>query len=179
MPPHMSLIEKYHLSRSAFRPYDPESPVVARILAGMIASADPAFAVEHIGSPSVPGCGGKGIIDLMMLYPAGRLADARAALDRLGFQRQPHRDPFPEERPMRVGAITHAGKTYKIHVHVLAADCDEADRLRAFRDRLRADPAFRASYESCKKEIVASGPKESFEYTALKGEFIESHENGR
>ena len=40
--------------------------------------------VEHIGSTSVPGCAGKGIIDLMVLYPVGGLEHARQVLDSLG-----------------------------------------------------------------------------------------------
>jgi GrpB-like predicted nucleotidyltransferase (UPF0157 family) len=41
-----------------------------------------------VGSTSVPGCAGKGVIDLMVVYPPGHLDDTKAVLADLGFQRQ-------------------------------------------------------------------------------------------
>jgi len=43
-----------------FRAYDPAVPEIARFLCCDIETAEPALRVEHIGSTSVPGCGGKG-----------------------------------------------------------------------------------------------------------------------
>jgi GrpB-like predicted nucleotidyltransferase (UPF0157 family) len=84
-----------------------------------------ALTVEHIGSTSVPGCAGKGILDLMVLYPPGQLEDARQVLADLGFQRQTTADPFPENRPMRTGSVQYQGNTFRIHAHVLAKDSSE------------------------------------------------------
>jgi GrpB-like predicted nucleotidyltransferase (UPF0157 family) len=86
-----------------FRDYDPDSAEVARLLRDAIHSADSQLQVDHVGSTSVPGCGGKGVIDLAVLYPKGHLAPARAMLDRLGFQKQSGPEAFPEDRPMRLG----------------------------------------------------------------------------
>jgi GrpB-like predicted nucleotidyltransferase (UPF0157 family) len=106
--------------------------------------------VEHVGSTSVPGCAGKGIVDLLLVYRDGQLADARDLLDALGFQRQTGRDPFPEERPMRVGSLVHGETAFNLHVHVIAASSPEAQELRGFRDRLRADAALVAAYVAAK-----------------------------
>jgi GrpB-like predicted nucleotidyltransferase (UPF0157 family) len=43
----------------------------------MITSRFPALTVEHVGSTSVPGCSGKGVIDLMVVYPPGLLKDTK------------------------------------------------------------------------------------------------------
>jgi putative acetyltransferase len=129
--------------------------------------------VEHVGSTSVPGCAGKGIVDLMLLYPEGQLAAARQVLDALGFQRQSTRDPFPEDRPMRTGSVIHDGTTFLLHVHVIAASSPEAIELRRFRDRLRADPGLVASYVAAKKAILAAGVTDSVEYCIRKGAFVE------
>ena len=69
-----------------FHAYDPEVTEIARLLRDAIRSVGTQLQVEHVGSTSVPGCGGKGIIDLAVLYPERFLARARAALDGLGFQ---------------------------------------------------------------------------------------------
>src|SRR5687768_2196426 len=64
-----------------FRPYDPRFPEIARRVAALIEGRMPDARVEHIGSTAVEGCAGKGIVDLELLYPPGRLAAARETLD--------------------------------------------------------------------------------------------------
>jgi ubiquinone/menaquinone biosynthesis C-methylase UbiE/GrpB-like predicted nucleotidyltransferase (UPF0157 family) len=129
--------------------------------------------VEHIGSTSVPGCAGKGIVDLMLVYPDGQLAAARDVLDALGFQKQTTRDPFPEDRPMRTGSVVYDGTTFLLHVHVIATSSPEVQELRRFRDRLRADPGLMASYVAAKKAILASGVTDSVDYAIRKGDFVQ------
>jgi GrpB-like predicted nucleotidyltransferase (UPF0157 family) len=165
-------IERYEYLPADCLPPDPPAPMVAALVADLIQGAAPDTRVEHIGSTAVPGLAGKGIIDLMMLYPPGYLSQARDALDRIGFQRQRSRDPFPEERPMRVGALRREGKLYRLHVHVLAADAPEVVDLRAFRDRLRSDSPFREAYASLKRDIIARGVTDSIEYVNAKEAFI-------
>jgi len=128
--------------------------------------------VEHVGSTSVPGCAGKGVVDLMLVYPDGQLEATRDLLDALGFQRQGTRDPFPEERPMRTGSLTHEGATFNLHVHVIAASSPEVLVLRGFRDRLRADAALVAAYVAAKKAILADGCTDPIDYCYRKGEFV-------
>src|SRR5688572_15758373 len=72
-PSHLRILH-YLSSRAEFLPYDPMLADIAELLRN---------AIQTIGSTSVPGCGGKGIIDLAVLYPKGLLAGARAVLDNL------------------------------------------------------------------------------------------------
>jgi RimJ/RimL family protein N-acetyltransferase/GrpB-like predicted nucleotidyltransferase (UPF0157 family) len=166
-------IGPYEGQPAACREHDPRSAEVARSVAGLIEPHLPGGRVEHVGSTSVPGCAGKGIVDLMLVYPDGRLAAARDRLDALGFQRQAGRDPFPEDRPMRRGSWVQDGTTFLLHVHVLAASSPEVRRLRAFRDRLRADPALVADYVAAKRAILASGCTDPVDYCLRKGAFVE------
>jgi GrpB-like predicted nucleotidyltransferase (UPF0157 family) len=165
-------IDRYTDVPASIHEYDSDAPAVAQRLVDAITAAAPGLSVEHIGSTAVPDCSGKGVVDLMVLYPQGHLARAKQALDQLGFQRQSTRDPFPEDRPMRVGAVVYGSKYFRIHAHVLAADAAEAATLRAFRDRLRADAEYRAAYEACKRSILATGVTDSVAYAEAKGEFI-------
>jgi GrpB-like predicted nucleotidyltransferase (UPF0157 family) len=165
-------IEMYTDAPASYDAYDPAAPAVARLLADTITAVKPDLAVEHIGSTAVPDCAGKGVIDLLVLYQPGDLPQAKRALDRLGFQRQTTRDPFPEDRPMRVGAVAYGSKQYRVHAHVLAVISPEVAELRAFRDRLRADPAFRSAYEAYKRGVLAAGTTDSVAYAEAKGEFI-------
>jgi len=157
----------------AFRPYDPESPVVAEGLIGMMESLDDQLRVEHIGSSSVPGCGGKGYIDLLVTYPEGSLEAAKQMLATLGFQQQSNRDPFPESRPMRIAGVQHKGTVYPIHAHVVCASAQEVDDLLFFRNRLRSDESLVRAYEAEKKRILSAGVIDGVDYAERKGTFVQ------
>ncbi len=157
----------------AFQDYDARTTDVARRIADAIMAQLPGVTVEHIGSTAVPGCAGKGVVDLMLVYQPGQLGVAKELLKALGFQRQTHGHRFPETRPMRVGTLEHDGTVFRAHIHVLEAGSDEVTALRRFRDRLRADPQLVAAYVARKREILAAGVNEPADYTARKGKFIE------
>jgi GrpB-like predicted nucleotidyltransferase (UPF0157 family) len=166
------VIGPYQSRPAACHDHDPRSVEVARKVAALIEPHLPGAAVEHVGSTSVPGCAGKGIVDLMLVYPDGQLAAARDLLDALGFQRQAGRDPFPEDRPMRTGSLLHDGAAFDLHVHVIAASSPEVRQFRDFRDRLRADPALVAAYVAAKRAILAGGCTDPTDYCYRKGEFV-------
>jgi len=162
----------YEPSDAIYSPYDPRSPEVAALLAEAIRERDASISVDHIGSTSIPGCGGKGIIDLAVTYEPGGLESTRDALDALGFQRQTGRDPFPETRPMRVGSISALGGNFRIHAHVIERNGEEHRGLIGFRDTLRQGAALRSAYEQRKQQILASGVTDSLDYCEAKGSFI-------
>lgn len=163
---------RYDHPEEVYRPYDERFPAVARRVADLISERMPDARVEHIGSTAIPGCAGKGIVDLMLVYEPGRLLPARDALDGLGFQRQVGVDPFPEERPMRVGTVEHDGATYRLHVHVVVSDAPEVvDQLR-FRDRLCADPALIEEYMASKRAALSNGGVNNIDYNRAKEPFM-------
>ena len=165
-------IEPYFSRPAEFRPYHPAVAEVARLVCYAIQSVQPELRCEHIGSRSVPGCGGKGTIDLAVLYPEGFLPRARAALDGLGFQKQGGLEPLPEERPLRVGSVEHGGGSFRIHAHVVALHWQEHAELIWFRDALRAGPTLRQRYERRKKAILELGIPDSNEYCRAKGALV-------
>ncbi len=153
-------------------PYDPLAPGAAREVIRLIVAQDPSLTVEHIGSTAVPGCDGKGVLDLLVMYEPGALERTKVALANLGFQKQTGRDPWPEDRPMRVGSLEFEDKRFAIHAHVIAHGSAEALELLRFRDRLRADPDLRAAYVARKREIIRTGVADSVEYSIIKGAFV-------
>jgi GrpB-like predicted nucleotidyltransferase (UPF0157 family) len=93
-------VGKYERDAATFADYGHRAPKVAQLLIDAIQQRDPRIVVDHIGS-AVPGCRGKGVIDLAVTYNAGDLESAKAAVDALGFQKQTGREPWPETRPWR------------------------------------------------------------------------------
>lgn len=157
-----------------FHTYDPHSPEAARKVARLIGDRLPRVAVEHIGSTAVPGCGGKGVIDLMVLYPPGELETVKQGLQDLGFQRDPRPGVFSEERPMRIGTVQHQGQEFRLHVHVIVATSPEVGEKLSFRDHLRSDPTLVDAYTTTKRELIESGYLVPQEYSEAKTTFVRS-----
>ncbi len=162
----------YTESEEQYSHYDFASPHVAASLAETIVGACFEVHVEHIGSTAVTGCAGKGVIDLLVLYPPGSLEVACEALDRLGFQRQSGPDSLPETRPTRVGMVEHLGRMYRIHTHVAEAGSAAGRDLVRFRDLLRANAGLQRAYEMEKCKILVRDISHGSEYAQAKGEFI-------
>jgi GrpB-like predicted nucleotidyltransferase (UPF0157 family) len=157
----------------ALRPWNPRAPLVAARVVELISERLPDTAVEHVGSSAVPGCAGKGYLDLVISYRDDtHLGVINDALFALGFGHQRNRDPFPETRPMRIGAIDHEGEKFLLHVHVVPEGGPETVELREFRDRLRADPGLVAEYVAAKRTILDAGVRDGDDYAVKKGEFI-------
>jgi GrpB-like predicted nucleotidyltransferase (UPF0157 family) len=155
------------------RDYDARAADAARLVGTLVCEHLPQVRVEHVGSTAVPGCAGKGIVDLMIATREGQELDAvKELLDRLGFQKQTGRDPFPETRPMRTGSLVHQGETFLLHVHVIPAGAPEVDEMRFFRACLRGDPELVRAYVARKRQIIAGGVTDSLDYCKVKGEFI-------
>jgi hypothetical protein len=98
-------------------------------------------------------------------FPDGRLGGAKNCLDALGFQRQSNRDPWPEERPMRIGSVVHDGTAFLLHIHVISASSPEVVELRASADLM-------AKYVAAKKAIIATGGTDPIDCSIRKGEFV-------
>ncbi len=116
-----------------------------RIVAAL---GDTAAEVHHAGSTSVPGLAAKPVIDVVLVVadPADEAAYAPALQD-AGYVftlREPewHRHRLFKDRSPRV------------NLHVFGPGCDEVERMLAFRDHLRADPADRALYERTKRDLA-------------------------
>ncbi len=173
------VIERYPQLPACWAPYDIRFPLIAAQVTSLVRDRMPNVTVEHIGSTAVPGCGGKGVIDVMVVCAPECLERVKDLLGDLGFQPQVTRDAFPESRPMRVGALRYQGRLFRIHAHVLTTGAHEAGGLLAFRDRLRTDSALRASYEACKQTILATGAVDSVAYAEAKARFFQGVEAGR
>ena len=170
----MSIIGHYEQLAPACHEYDSKYPAAANILIALIHARDPRLIAYHVGSTSVANCAGKGVIDLLLTYPAGLLSSACTLLQELGFQSQTSRNPFPEERPMRVGSLEHQGYRYLIHAHVVSAQSPEVEEMLWFREQLEMNADLRAQYVAEKRRILLEGVADSTEYAERKGAFIQA-----
>lgn len=154
-----------------YQEYDLRAPQVAGYVIELIKSRIPSVTAEHIGSPAVPGCAGRGVIDLMILYLNEPVEPILDKLDTLGIQWVQRKNDLPDEWPKGAGAIEYEGDLFRLHIHVQPSDHPSVAEKRAFRDRLRSDPKFRAEYMAHKKEIIEAGTTDPIAYTSAKADF--------
>jgi GrpB-like predicted nucleotidyltransferase (UPF0157 family) len=127
--------------------------------------------VEHIGSTAVPGLSAKPILDIMARVDSLALSDeAMTALAREGFHHVP---PDLDGRDWRKFFVKTRGGARAVHLHVLDAQSPRWERQLAFRDRLRASPAWVAEYSALKTALAARHRDDREAYTNAKTAFIE------
>ncbi|MGC2941542.1 MULTISPECIES: dephospho-CoA kinase [unclassified Brevibacterium] len=128
-----------------------------RVIAKLRCGSGDEFAVEHIGSTSVPGLPAKDVIDLQLLVPdldtAGALAPRLAELGYPGTEMGDHLGEGATE-----GKWFHANADpgRAVNLHVRLADSVGARFARAFRDLLTEDAAERDRYLQVKSDRLAA-----------------------
>ena len=164
----------YKKPQVSFQPYDHRAPKAAGYLINSAVLYLPEVIVEHIGSTAIAGCPGKGIIDLMALYPEGRLDDVKELFLAMGFQRQgkEFKNRFPDSRPVMMGTFKYDNTSFLVYVHVIHEDSYEAVRFRIFRDRLCNDSELLSDYITEKKRIISEGVIDTDDYTEMKQSII-------
>jgi GrpB-like predicted nucleotidyltransferase (UPF0157 family) len=166
-----SVIGPYGEPQVACLDFDPQAAEVARQVAGLISRHLPPVRVEHIGSTAVPGCAGRGIVDLLLTGTDADLDAAKQLLSRLGFQ-QGGDALFSPHPPAYRGTWTQGDELFSLHVHVLPNGAAEIDSIRFLRSCLRSDGELARAYVAQKRAIIAGGGTDPAEYCRQKGEFL-------
>ena len=153
---------------------DPRYPEVVRSLVSALSPLPPYLAIEHVGSTSIPGSGGKRVIDLLALYEGGFLSDAKAFLLAAGFGKQgpEFSRAWPTERPMFLGTYRWLDEPFLIYIHVIHRASDEVRRYRMFKERLMQNPDLLREYCACKRKILTEGVTDTDDYAVRKRPFI-------
>jgi GrpB-like predicted nucleotidyltransferase (UPF0157 family) len=170
----VTLFQNASKPSAEYHDWDPRYAEVVRSLLLDLGPLPAGIAIEHVGSTAVPGCGGKRIIDLLALYSHGGVEEAKTWLLSHGLSRQgpEFSRAWPESRPMYLGQYLFAGQPFLIYVHVVQHSSDEVRRFREFRDLLRGRPDLVAEYSGLKKQILASGVRDTDEYKVQKRPFM-------
>jgi len=126
-----------------------------------------ALAIEHIGSTSIAGLGGKGIIDIAICTLQEQMEGACEILQNLGYEYRPSFStatrfyfmtylPDPEEGNRRY------------HIHLTYPSSKEWKELIAFRDYLRAHPEAVEEYAAIKKQAATLANQDGKQYRIIK-----------
>ena len=148
--------------------YEPSWPAVFAQISGPILDAvsDIAIAIEHVGSTAVRGLAAKPVIDIDVVVPRGRVADAIARLETLGYEHRgdlgvPQREAF--RRPP--GLPRH-------HLYLCPEGSLALANHLAVRDYLRAHPVEARAYGELKKRLAGEFAHDIDGYIAGKTDFL-------
>ncbi|MDX2494092.1 MAG: GrpB family protein [Desulfuromusa sp.] len=164
-------ILKYEKIAAGFIPWSLNYLKVSQALIEFIRTEK--FEVIHIGSTSFM-VGGKGIIDLSILYRNGEINTAVNHLLSLEFQDQISDKPFPPERPRKDGTVMMDGNKYFIHVHVISYGSEEHKKQLHYKEYMLRNPGVREAYELLKKEILSQGITDQEAYGKQKSPYVKS-----
>lgn len=152
--------------------YDPTWPARFKAererLQGLVGPAT--ARIEHVGSTAVPGLGAKPIIDILVGVHSLTAFEARIpSLEKAGFEYiAEHERVLPDRRFL----AWPTPPPREVHVHAVEIGTPFwVDHLR-FRDRLRADPALAAAYDTLKRRLAAEHGRDREAYTEAKAPFI-------
>lgn len=148
-------------------PYDPVWPALfeQEQLAIRSACGDWLLEVHHVGSTAVPGLAAKPVIDILAIL--ARHDDGLAcvpAMKQLGYE-------YRGANGINGRHYFSKGRPHSHHVHMLAADHDEAARLLRFRDHLRSHPEDAQAYEALKRGLAQRFAADRSAYTEAKSAF--------
>ncbi|MBB6118217.1 GrpB family protein [Nocardiopsis algeriensis] len=163
-PEHRNLVEgRVHISD-----YDPKWPYLFEREAARVRGAlgDRVLLFEHVGSTAVPGMPAKPCVDLLLLVAdsadeASYLPDLEAA----GYSLVIREPDWYEHRVFK-------GREVNINLHVFSRGCEEAERMRRFRDRLAADAGARERYAAVKRELSRRTWERIQDYSDSKSEIV-------
>ena len=149
--------------------YDPAWPGLFGREAERIASAlgSAALSIEHVGSTSVPRLAAKPIIDVVLVVAdSAREETYVPALERAGYEFRLREPEFFEHRLLKKSGPS-------VNLHVFSQGSPEVERMVAFRDRLRADPADRRLYERTKRDLAQKEWASVQDYADAKATVVE------
>ena len=100
------------------------------------------FRIDHVGSTSVPGLGGKGIIDMLVSIPDWNNRQQYVkALRKIGFGHI-----HPDDKHRIFMSRVKRTKRGDVHLHLVKAGTREMRRHFVFRDFLRRNKKYRDEY---------------------------------
>jgi len=124
--------------------------------------------VEHIGSTAVPGLGGKGIIDILIVTQhQHQLPEIAEILRNKGFSHNPE-PKHAEDRFFVSGPYRYKGEELHIHIHITFSGSKEHKDKLLFRDYLRRHLEEARTYFELKKRWSMEAGSDPSKYTELK-----------
>jgi len=151
-----------------YEPYDTALPEIFEDIKLIILKAIPDTSVEHVGSSSIPGIGGRNVVDIAIPCKLEMHDVIRIRLKTLGFEDS----PFPHYLPLLVASAVSNGRSYPILLYVIDPKNKTYQQWIQFRDYMRLHSDDAHAYDKVKRQAIADGHVEDEAYQKAKAPFL-------
>ena len=148
--------------------YDPNYPAVFQHIKRLIDSAVGGCRVVHIGSTSVRGLGGRGVLDSAVVAPTGGHPSLVEALKRVGFTEFPYGAVQPG---LRID-VRLEEREYPAVLYVITEDHEYLQGWLAFTKYMQAHPEQIERYAQVKRDALARGRTDAWAYQEAKTPYL-------
>ncbi len=149
-------------------PYYQKFPIIFKIEKDKISKKIKNIEIHHVGSTSIPGLGGKGIIDIMIGIKSWKeLGNVVKGLKTMGFKHI-----HPKERGRVFLSKIGPTKLGDIHLHIVIIGGKPYKELLVFRDYLRKNKKEVKKFFKLKQEWSGKTKEDRKEYGKLKEKYV-------
>lgn len=135
-----------------FVKYSPKYKTLFRKEKNILKSLFPKYKIEHVGSTSVPGLGGKGIIDIAIVVPQNKINSSLHLLEKNGFEYKVK--PLDKKRKFLQKIVNYRKKQRRVHIHLTSKNSIIWKSLIELRNYLRQNKGAVKRYSKIKKMAV-------------------------
>jgi GrpB-like predicted nucleotidyltransferase (UPF0157 family) len=170
----MSKLKKAISDRYVFKPYKSHYPKLFKSqkkFISKILKKVPDKEIHHIGSTSVPGLGGKGILDIIVVVPKKYFSKSKTLLHEAGYK---YDHTMNKRHFHRKYYVDYTGEPRLTHLHLTFQNSGELIIALAFAEYLRAHKKVREQYAKIKKKASKLHSSDSKNYVKFKLNFVES-----
>lgn len=153
-----------------YHEYDARLPAVFEDLKRLLQDAVGPVTIEHVGSTSIPGVGGRNALDVAVVVEDNEQPAIREAMHQLGFQNS----PFPHYLPLMVGQLSSRSSSFAILLYVISPHSQVYRDWLTFREHMRTHPADAQAYDLVKRRAIRNGEVEGERYQQAKAPFLAS-----
>jgi len=164
-------MKKINKEKYRFKKYDDKFILLFKKERAILRKIIPNLEIEHVGSTSVPGLGGKGIIDIAIKTNTIEANKIVNKLESIGFESDLEHLRNNNSTYLKK-IIKYKGKERRVHVH-LTLNNKFWNSFIVFRDYLKSNKKERDRYNEIKKKASFYAKGEANKYRAYKKPLIE------
>jgi GrpB-like predicted nucleotidyltransferase (UPF0157 family) len=157
------------IPKMSFEGYDKGYPLAFARLVDEVHRVLPLVRVEHVGSTSVPGLGGRRVLDGVVVSNPEDHERFREKLLSIGFADF----PWAHIKPMLKGSIQFNGKEFPVLLYLLPAEHEYVKGWIAFREYMRRHPEEIEKYARVKQAAIRNGQSDPGSYQQAKTPYLE------
>ncbi|MHB8504449.1 MAG: GrpB family protein [Acidimicrobiales bacterium] len=153
----------------SYQDYDPRYPLAFERLVTGVQAVLPAARIEHVGSTSVPGLGGRRVIDAVVIADDDAQPVTTAALLAAGFTHS----PFSWIQPTLTTSVEVDDVSFPVLLYVLAEEHPVVRGWLATRDHWRSNRAEADRYAQVKRAALSAGHVQPWAYQQAKTPYLD------